>query len=208
MSSMAGERPYRSPLREQQARQTRTLILQALVDLIAAQGAAELSIRELASKAGVSQRTVYRYFPDRAALVDGLLDHLSSLAGWGDPLADMTSISQAIDYIPLLFASYEKYPSETRAAVLLNLDPARASRLTQRNRVRIRALLATEYPVLTRTALDEASAVLHLLASSSTWLRFRDLAGLDPEEAVAATTFAMRAVLAELDRACGRSTSA
>ena len=75
------ERSYTSPLREAQARQTRNAILDALTQLLAAQPADQISTREIAERAGVSQPTVYRYFPDRQALLDGLADHVDALAG-------------------------------------------------------------------------------------------------------------------------------
>jgi len=65
----AEPRRYTSPLRERQTEQTREMILQALTDELAAGGLQELNIPGLARRAGVSVRTVHRYFPDKEALL-------------------------------------------------------------------------------------------------------------------------------------------
>ena len=78
-------RSYHSPLREQQTRATRIQILEALIDLINDRGAHDLSIKDLAGRAGVSERTVYRHFADRRALLDGLVEHIGQTL---DRLAD------------------------------------------------------------------------------------------------------------------------
>jgi AcrR family transcriptional regulator len=65
-------RPYRSTLRERQVAQTRELILDAVTTLLADRRADEVSTRDIAAVAGVSERTVYRHFPDRDSLLDGL----------------------------------------------------------------------------------------------------------------------------------------
>ena len=50
-------RTYRSPLRDEQARRTRDLILDALIELLADRRADDITTREIAERAGVSQPT-------------------------------------------------------------------------------------------------------------------------------------------------------
>ena len=64
-------RPYSSPLRERQAQQTRELILDAVTELLENHRIDEVTTREIAQSAKVSERTVYRHFPDRDALLTG-----------------------------------------------------------------------------------------------------------------------------------------
>jgi AcrR family transcriptional regulator len=67
-------RPYTSTLRERQVAQTRELILDAVTTLLADRRADEVATRDIAAAAGVSERTVYRHFPDRDSLLDGCHD--------------------------------------------------------------------------------------------------------------------------------------
>ena len=74
-------KPYTSTLRERQAAQTRELILDAVTTLLGDRRADEVTTREIAAAAGVSERTVYRHFPDRDALLEGLSRRLPQLDG-------------------------------------------------------------------------------------------------------------------------------
>ena len=62
-------KPYTSTLRDRQVAQTRELILDALTALLGDRRADEVTTRDIAAAAGVSERTVYRHFPDRTALI-------------------------------------------------------------------------------------------------------------------------------------------
>jgi len=76
----AGVRRYDNSLRQAQAEQTRERILEGLVRTMA-RGVAELSFPAVAKEAGVSLRTVYRYFPTKRELLDGLVAHAYARAG-------------------------------------------------------------------------------------------------------------------------------
>jgi AcrR family transcriptional regulator len=73
-------RPYDNSLREVQSEQTRERILEGLVRTMA-RGVAELSFRAVAKDAGVSLRTVYRYFPTKRDLLAGLVAYADARAG-------------------------------------------------------------------------------------------------------------------------------
>ena len=89
-------RSYSSPLRERQAQQTRDAILDTLTELLGAHRADEITTRDLARASGVSERTVYRHFPDREALLAGLSNRLADLSETGAPRA----VPDSIDGLP------------------------------------------------------------------------------------------------------------
>jgi len=62
------KRPYRSPLREQAARRTRTQIREAAARLFVQQGYALTTMRQIADTAEVSERTAYLAFPSKLDL--------------------------------------------------------------------------------------------------------------------------------------------
>jgi AcrR family transcriptional regulator len=66
---LAGERPERAD-----AARNRERILEAARDLIARKGVREITLEEVAKAAGVGRATLFRRFPDRAALLLALLD--------------------------------------------------------------------------------------------------------------------------------------
>src|SRR5918911_3155408 len=57
-------------LRDQQAAVARNRILHAVAELLELEGAAELTMPQVANLSGVSLRTVYRYYPTREELLD------------------------------------------------------------------------------------------------------------------------------------------
>src|SRR5262245_18704909 len=65
-------------LRDQHAELTRDLIFQAFTKLVLDEGVHDFSIQQVADMAGVSHRTVYRYFSTREELLAGLAVWLAS----------------------------------------------------------------------------------------------------------------------------------
>ena len=63
------KRPYRSPLREQAARRTRTQIRDAAARLFVRQGYAATTMRQISEEAQVSERTTYLVFPSKLDLL-------------------------------------------------------------------------------------------------------------------------------------------
>src|SRR5689334_15908321 len=78
------EREAQASLRERQAEQTRQIILDALIDQLVDTGAFEYSVFEIARRAGVSVRTVYRHFPDRESLFKALGLRVNARVGLDD----------------------------------------------------------------------------------------------------------------------------
>ena len=85
---MSGEvkrprRSYHSPLRADQARQTRQRVLDAAFDLFSAQGYAGTTIVAVAQQAGVSPETIYLTVGGKRGLLESVIE--TTIAGDGDP---------------------------------------------------------------------------------------------------------------------------
>ena len=63
------KRPYRSPRRTAAAAATRAAIREAAASLFLQQGYAATTMREVAARAGVGERTLYDAFPTKAATI-------------------------------------------------------------------------------------------------------------------------------------------
>ncbi|MEJ3749174.1 TetR family transcriptional regulator [Actinomycetes bacterium KLBMP 9797] len=106
-------RTGRPPLTERRRAQTRLAIAREAVRLFTAQGVAATSAEEIAAAAGISARTLWRYFPTKEScvlplLTPGIEVAARALAGWppgrdvtdfldelergGDVLSDVTSL--------------------------------------------------------------------------------------------------------------------
>jgi AcrR family transcriptional regulator len=75
------KRPYRSPKRERQARQTREQIVGAARSLFARNGYAKTTVEAIAREAGVSAQTVYASVGSKRAIVGALIDRMELEGG-------------------------------------------------------------------------------------------------------------------------------
>lgn len=86
-------RPYRSPVREQQAVDTRQRIAAAAKGLFAEHGFSGTTVANIAARAGVATPTVYATFGSKGAIVRALLaqmEHDAGNADWVERIAQET----------------------------------------------------------------------------------------------------------------------
>ena len=74
MSSVKGTRPYSSPVRDEQAAQTRARILDAAAQLFLARGYGRTTVKDIADAADVARDTVHAVFGSKARVLTALLD--------------------------------------------------------------------------------------------------------------------------------------
>jgi AcrR family transcriptional regulator len=87
MSDEKPKRPYRLKERAESQERTRQRIAEAAMELHGSLGPAKTSISAVAQRAGVQRATVYRHFPDEAALFAACSAHWASLYPPPDPAA-------------------------------------------------------------------------------------------------------------------------
>jgi len=199
---LSGSRTYHSPMRERQARQTRQLLLAAAADELVANGLADTTISAIAERAQVSQRTVYRHFPDRQTLLDALTEWVDcEVAARVEPIlpasADV-SLDELLASGRVLFAAMEDVGRPAEAMVLTAL----AGRLlSEGHRERTRAterMVADGLPAVDPSTRRQVFAVVRLLFGSHTWYTLTRELGLTAEQAGEAVSRTARALLADV----------
>src|SRR5580693_7542947 len=119
MESTPPARQYDSTLRRQKAAETRARIIAAGSELLHGSSVRDwqgLTIRAVAEKAGVNERTVYRHFVNEQGLRDAVMHEFEEEAGIdlrGMQLEDVADVTARI------FAHVSSYPPDTRQP----LDP-------------------------------------------------------------------------------------
>jgi AcrR family transcriptional regulator len=190
-------RRYDSPLRERQAQQTRDAILDTLTSLLADRAVDEVTTREIANAAGVSERTVYRHFPDRSSLLEGLTDRFMTSG-------PAPAVPEALDdlgaLVVELYATLEDHHIEAQAEALLNTDPRRYSEATRRHTRQFHELVEAGFPDLDDDRRRAVAAVVRVLASSQPWLRMRAEFGIDGRASGPVVAWAVDALLREVER--------
>jgi AcrR family transcriptional regulator len=195
-------RPYSSPLRERQAQQTRELIVDTLVDLLETRRADEVTSRDLARTAGVSERTLYRHFPDREALLAGLSERVVHLANPA-PGIPVDSVDDLPGVAVALMAGLDEHHVAARAEALLNADPRRYSPATREHTERMRELVAEAFPDLDEREQVRVTAVVRCLVSAQAWLRMREELGVPGAEAGPTVAWVLETLFREIRRGHG-----
>ena len=187
------KRVYRSPLRDERAEQTRTKILDGLVQVMARNGIAELSIPLIAKEAGVSIPSVYRYFPTKRDLITALDEYAHQRGSFTlDDFGPVESPEDLAKIVPLTF--------KRRAAIESTLSAAMNSRLGYTMRRQEFADRAKHFSKALHHAAKDLSRkeqqwltdVVFILSSYATVRAFRDYLDLDPDEAGKRVSWAIR----------------
>lgn len=167
MGERVAHRKYNSPLREQQAQQTRERILDAATRLIA-QGASSLTIPAVAKEAGVAVPTVYRHFADKEALEDGVAGYVREQIGVPEPA---TTWADMKDKVSRHWASANQLDPAFFAVLLAQVGrqlDGRARRVEW-----VRSLIADELADLPPEDLDRFAAAVAALFSTPGAVAFR-----------------------------------
>jgi AcrR family transcriptional regulator len=181
------KRPYRKTRRAQLEEQTRLRITESAMELHGTVGPSRTSISAVAERAGVRRSTVYRHFPDEAALFAACSGHwmaanpspdLSAWAAIEDPeqrlaraleelyayyrstepmLSNLLRDESTVEIVRERFGQFHAYLAAARDVLL------RGRRIRGRGRERVRAAIghALTFPTwqsLTREGLDDVQA--------------------------------------------------
>ena len=181
-------------LRTQKKQALEERILDAFIALLS-EGAADLSHDAVADRAGVGRRTVYRYFPDRPALMEGALMRVRALAG-----PRVAYPESADELLATLAPIYQGFDAIAPVATMLRTTAqGRQLRLAQKAR-RVASYtnaLADAVKALPPADRKLATAMLQVLHTTP-WLEMRDQWGLDGGQIARATGWAARTLLKDL----------
>jgi AcrR family transcriptional regulator len=185
-------RSYSSPLRDRRTAETRTIILEALGAELAGGGIEDFSVARVARRAGVSERTVYRHFPTRDALLDGLSEWYNERVG---DFPDGVSAEAIPQTIAQVFADFDEHESLARAVLA---SPGGRELRRHARAARLARLDAALAPALDGVDTDRAAAargLIFALCSARTWQAMRDEGGLDGAAAGHAVARAIQLIL-------------
>jgi AcrR family transcriptional regulator len=180
-------------LRERKKDDVRNRISDAVIGLIA-EGRADISHDAVAKETGISRRTIYRYFPDREALLSAASTRVRDLAGSG--VAFPTCEIDLLD----THAIYTGFDRIAPIATLVRSTPqGRAMRNSQKGERQESYRAATADAVKDLPEDDQvlATAVLQVLHTTP-WLEMRDHWDLTGEQIGRATQWAIRTLLKDL----------
>jgi AcrR family transcriptional regulator len=188
---MSDNHERRSSLRDQQVDLTRDLIMRAFQSLLQKDHPDAITYPQVAEAAGVSLRTVYRYFPTRADLLQSAAEWFREFtegARWDDPRT-VRDLAGAIPHMGRLF---DEHTNVFRALS----DDA----LEQPRREAVAAAVAEVSRNLPEDEVRRAEAMLSYIRSGRAWLVLHDRYGLDGDEIVSTLDWAASTLLEDVRR--------
>jgi AcrR family transcriptional regulator len=188
-------RPYASVLRDQQSSATRSMILDAVAGMFAQKPTEELSTKQIAERAGVSEPTIYRHFPDREALINALAHRLLDRADAERGPRRIETLEDFIDEVGWYFEQSDAHVSEAMADAMLSADPRRLSDRTRKRLQEIDGAVRKSLPELSPRDQHRIAALLRTIASAPTWLRMREEFGLASSESAPLVVWALKTLV-------------
>jgi AcrR family transcriptional regulator len=170
---------------------TQAAILAAYTELIDEVGTDDVSFRLIALRAGVGERTVFRYYPTR-------VDLLLATAAWIERTIFTRAESDSIFDVPIAIReameAYDRRPelayvvAETSMRGVNGSDPAP-------HREEFDGMLRREAPALADADRRAVVAALCHLDSAATWVTMRRELGMSGRDIADAATWAAEAIL-------------
>ena len=166
--------------------------MRAVADLLQ-QGEGDLTYRRLSAATGVPERTLFRYYPTKSALMSAFWTWLNAKLQMPAPAH---APAELVDQVPQLFAAFEADASLVRA--MLHDPNGRDTRLAHapERRARLRAALQPLVDTLAPDEQIDLLASVQLLASAAGWESMKDNWELSGERAARAAQWAVAALLA------------
>jgi AcrR family transcriptional regulator len=159
----------------------------------------DFSVQDVADRAGVTHRTVYRYFDSREAIVDGVAARFETIMA-AEGFVRPETLDEASTFMERLFRQFDRFPDYVRAYALLALTRGERSAVSHRRTEQWRRMFEADLPHLPSGEVQAAFAVWRNLTGSIAWYLLRSVSGLSGDQSGAAVRWALEAMIADLRR--------
>ena len=184
-------------LRDRQREATREQIIQAVHDVLTEEHPATISMPQVADRAGISLRTLYRYFPTKEALLDAASQTFEvSPSALG---ADV-SLDNLVRYLELQWHGFGESVGAIRAQHVTPVGRALRARRLPRSRAAVTKALARAGVDLSARDLEALRDIVTLLTSSSAYLELVDHLGRSEKDAAKLAAWAVESIIERAKR--------
>jgi AcrR family transcriptional regulator len=180
-------------LTDRQSELTRRLILDAALQALEAEPTNNLTMRLVAKRAAISERTVFRYFATREDLLDAVVEAFQARL---DLPPTPRTLEDLLGYPSALYKRFEANANLNKASLLSEI----AQRMRQ-DRARmdaVRKIVDRSAPQSADGMRKIAAANIRFYLAASSWFYFRFVFGFSLEDSIACAETAIRQSLAGL----------
>ena len=181
-------------LREKHKSRTRENILQAVANRLEHDGLAQLSFAEISREAEIGESTIYRYFPNKEAL-------LEAFWAWAPGAIKREKYPETFDELAgrLVqdFTLFDRKAPLIRGMLASPMGRSSRMETSAERQAAFKALVLHEAGELPEDELHRVAAAIQLLYSATTWATFKDYWNMDGATAAHAAIASIRALLNE-----------
>lgn len=185
-------------LKDRHTDATQKLILATAVELLETGGVSELTVRAVAKRAGMSERTIFRYFPTREDFLDAVASE--AVRGMHTP-APPANIDELLGYADQLYRSFEARSALVVAGLHTDLIKRVRQEAAEERWRTIHELINDLAPGAPESRRSSAATNISYFLSASTWHYYRANFALSLDDTIACATAAIRVIVDDLRRA-------
>jgi AcrR family transcriptional regulator len=180
---------------ERQSQLTRRVILDAALAELEGGSVGELTVRGVAKRANIAERTVFRYFASREEFLDALAAEVRADLALPPPPQTLDALLAAPR---ALFSRFEARQSLTKAALHSELFPRMRETQARTRWTAVRKLIDQLAPRRSERERRIAAANIRYYLAATTWHYFRFYFSFSLEDSIAAAEAAIRQTLTSL----------
>jgi AcrR family transcriptional regulator len=157
----------RGTVSERKREVTRDAVLEAVVEVFRDRRF-DFTVQEVADRAGLAHRTVYRHFPTREALIDGVAERFeASIAEHGFTEGD--TVEEVVERIDDRFAWFDTEADLVHAVAVKTLATGERTPPSKRRGKRMRPVVREKYPNLPAEECEAAFVAVRALIGVVGW---------------------------------------
>jgi AcrR family transcriptional regulator len=179
------------------ADQTERIILESAIAVLEDDAFNGLTVRAVAKRAGIAERTVFRYFASRDEFLDAIGREITRILQM--PPAPKT-IEELLTMPRRLYEAFEPHAKVIRAVFHTEVFPRMQAGAAKQRWIGINKLLDREFPKAPARARKIAGANIRYFLSGNTWQYYRFIFNFDLEETIACAETAIRQAIDDLRR--------
>jgi AcrR family transcriptional regulator len=184
-----------SSLADRQSELTRKLILDAALETLEAAPAGELTMRLVAKRAAISERTVFRYFATREEFLDAVAAAFHARL---DLPPTPRTLEELLAYPRALYTCFEESASLNKAALQSEFGERLRSAQGKSRWIALRKLVDRIAPQQSERTRKIAGANIRFYLAASSWFYFRFHFGFSLEDSITCAETSIRQSLKAL----------
>lgn len=196
---LTGNSRYFSPARNRLKKKTRRTIVSTLGHQLAKGGLEDFSVLRLAQNAGVSKRTIYRYFESRQVLLDALGKWVKQTLVGSESKngsVEIQSSEQLFGHLSKRFQAFDRNPTLAKAGIFTKAGrEARKLTFKEHTLTRFNKIFANDVKDLGEEDARRVKAIISLLFTLEAWEFFRENWGMSGTQAANNAAWAAKVLL-------------